>query len=209
MSDAIYHLTVIVLAALGVVRGYRSGLSGQLAGITGICFGIVCAHLFFDPVYEWMTQYFPETRLRLGGDYLLRMLSASAVFLLIYSIIAMLGPVLKSAMSVFPSGLLGSVAGALLGLLKYMFFVSIFFNIIVDYNPYSSLLKFATDGDGNVVAGVMVLAPASFGVPGCDDLAHARRLEEAKRISFLNPPPSSYVITLVDPTRLITTSEYA
>lgn len=192
MSDAIYHLTVIVLAALGVIRGWRSGLEGEAASLLGMSFGIVCAHIFFDPVYAWIVERLPDIRLSLGGDYLLRLLSASIVYTLCFLLLESLSAILRSAMSVFPSGVLGSIAGSLICMAKYLFFVSICFNLIVDYNPYSSLLKFANDGDGNVVAVVMSVAPAALGVPGCDDLFHARRLEEAKKISLLRKPATQH-----------------
>lgn len=185
MTDAIYHLTIIVLAALGAVRGYHSGLHGQAASFLGLCFGIISAHLFFEPVYCWLSGILPEWRLRLGGDCLLQMLSASSVFCAVYLLLAALTFILRNIMSVFSMGIISSIFGAFLCMLKYLFFVSICFNLIVDYNPYSSLLKFATDGDGNVVAGVMSIAPVAFGVPDCDDLYHLRRLEEARKISRL------------------------
>lgn len=183
MTDAIYHLTVIVLAALGAIRGYRLGVQGQIASVLGIAFGIVCAHIFYEPVYEWLVETFPERGSMLGGDLLQQMGAASIVFVAVFGILQCLSGILRSAMSVFDSGLLSSISGALFGVLKYVFFVSIGFNLIVDYNPYSTLLKYAMDGDGNVVELVMGLAPPALGVPGYEELAHRRRLEEAKGIS--------------------------
>ncbi|MCM1153023.1 MAG: CvpA family protein [Muribaculum sp.] len=187
MTDAIYHLTVIVLAALGAIRGYHAGVKGQIASVLGMAFGIVCAHIFSDPVYAWLLETYADTASRLGGDLLLQMAAPSIVYVAVFCLLQSLSAILRSAMSVFESGLLSSLAGGLFGVLKYVFFVSIGFNLAVDYNPYSTLLKYAMDGDGNVVELVMDIAPDALGAPGYEELAHRRRLEEAKGISRVAP----------------------
>ncbi|MCM1378071.1 MAG: CvpA family protein [Clostridium sp.] len=210
MSDAIYHLTVIVLAALGVVRGFRSGFPSQFASTLGICFGIVCAHVFYEPIFGVVSPFFPQLYGRLGGDFFVALLSASLIFLVVFGIVQALSAVLRSAMSIFSFGMMGSICAALLCMGKYLFLLSIFFNLIVDYNPYSSLLKFATDNDGNVVAGVMAIAPAALGVPGCRELAHVRRLHEASLISgmFENFTPPQDVSILINNPKILRLMPY-
>lgn len=190
MPDALYHLAVIALAALGILRGYRSGFTGQVAAVLGLSFGVVSAHVFAEPVEAWLWSVWPGAGQRLGGDILLAMTAASIVCCAIYGVLAILAPVLKSAMSVFSTGMLNSLLGSVFCAVRYLFFLSMAFNLLVDFNPDASLLKHATDHDGNVVEAVMTLAPAALGVPGVEELAHRRQLEEAKRIScnFLQRP---------------------
>lgn len=205
MSDALYHLAVIVLAALAVVRGYRSGLPGQIPGLLGLSFGIVCAHLFQPPAEEMVRSMFPSFEHRLGGDMFIQLFAASSVCIIVFLLFSALTAILKSAMSLFPSGVLGSIFGAVAAVVKYMFFLSIAFNLLADFNPYSSLVKFATDRDGNVVEVVMAIAPAPLGVPGVDELAYRRRLEEAKLIScnFISPSRVVYNDGVLAPPTLI------
>lgn len=183
MIDAIYHIFVIALAAVALVRGYRNGLSGQAASVMGMAFGIVCAHVFIEPVRAWVWETWPSLASRFAGDILADMLAASAVYVAVFALFLPLGKVMRSAFSLFSSGVLDSIFGAAFCMFKYLFFISMAFNLLVDVNPYSSLVKYAEDHDGNVVEETMKIAPAAFTVPGVDELAHRRRLEEAKLIS--------------------------
>ena len=45
MHAAAFHIIVIAVAAVAVVRGWRRGLSGQAASVLGFAFGTVCAHV--------------------------------------------------------------------------------------------------------------------------------------------------------------------
>lgn len=195
MSDAIYHLIVIAFAVAGVARGYRGGLTRQAASVVGLAFGIVCAHLFSTPVADWLFGLWPHMESRLGGIYFVEMLSSSAVFLAVYYLMALFNVLLRSALSLFSSGMLNSLMGAAYGLARYMFFVSIAFNLLVGFNPRSRLLKFAVDNDANVVSVVTEMAPAAFGLPGPDELFFEKQLDDARYIS-LNSTTAENVIEL-------------
>lgn len=181
--NALYHLLVIVVAAIGAIRGFRSGLSGQIAAVAGMAFGIVCAHLFATPVEEWLWGVFPEMEYRLGGKYFIGMLATALPFCGIFLLMLAFNGILRSAVSIFDAGMLDKLFGSAFAIFKYLFFLSILYNLMVDFNPRSSIVKYATDHDGNVVEAVMKVAPFSLGNPGVEKLAHDVQLEDAKKIS--------------------------
>lgn len=193
MTDAVYHLTAIVLATLGVVRGFRGGFTSQVPSVIGFAFGLVCARLFLPPVEECLWELLPEFRERLCGDMFVELLACSLVFVVVFSLLLSLSSLLRSALSLLDTGLLNSLAGAVVCMVKYLFFLSMFYNLLADFNPYSSLTKYASDNDGNVVQIVMYMAPGSFGVPGVRELCLRRKFDEAKYISFNEFHPVSNI----------------
>lgn len=183
MPDFVYHLIVIVVTALAVIRGYRKGLTEQVASVVALCFGLICGHLFEPPVEDLIRELYPELSCRLGGDCFLEMVSAGSVYVVTYLIIRLLLGVLNKVDAVFGRTIINSLAGALFCMFNYLFFLSIILNLTVDYYPGSALLKYGNDRDGNVVEIVVKIAPGLLGVPGVEELGHEVQLEEAKKIS--------------------------
>ena len=60
MTDALFHIIAIIVAVLGVVRGYRRGLTGMVTSVFGLAFGVVCAHIFCDGAAEVVTDVLPS-----------------------------------------------------------------------------------------------------------------------------------------------------
>lgn len=181
--NAIYHLLAIVVAVLGLIRGYRSGLTGQATAVIGMAFGIVCAHLFSPPVEDWLWSILPGIGYSFAGDLFLGMLAAAIPFTLVFLLMMCLHSIFRSAMQVFDTGILDQIFGAAFCSVKYLFFLSILLNLMVDLNPRSEVVKFATDHDANMVELVMKLAPYPLGAPDVEELAHRVQLEDAKKIS--------------------------
>lgn len=183
MSDAIYHILVLFVAALGLIHGYKDGLTGQISGVLGLAFGVVGCRVFLPLLTPELEAAMPVTAQRLGGPLLIEMLAASIIYVSTYVVFKATTLVLKRAMTYFDGGMLNGLIGSAFCVVKYMMFVSIAYNLLADYNPDLQLLKYATDRDGNVVEAVMILAPAAFGTHDCDDMAHIKQMEEAKSIS--------------------------
>lgn len=194
MSDAVYHIIVIAVAALSVIKGFRQGFTGQISGILGLAFGTVCAHVFDSQAEEFMRMLLPGLQGRVGSAFIYSVSSAALVYLVVYLLFKMLTKVLRAAMQVFYVGMLDSLLGAAFCLVKYMLLVSIIYNLILCVNPDSRLLKYAEADDGNVVEVVLDLAPGLLGCGSVDDLYHLLQLREAKKISC-NLKPEPGVIT--------------
>ncbi len=183
MSDAAYHIIVIAVAAVAVIRGFHSGFTGQVSGVLGFAFGTVCAHVFDEQAEALMRAWLPWFDGHLGSTFIYSVTSSGLVYVVVYMLFKMLTKVLRSAMQVFYVGMLDKLIGSAFCLAKYMLALSIAYNLILCVNPTSPLMKFATADDGNVVEGVMLLAPGLLGCYSFEDLSHLLQLREAQKIS--------------------------
>lgn len=183
MSDAVYHIMVIAVAGFAVIKGFRSGFTGQVSGILGFAFGTVCAHVFDAEAESFVRTILPGLHGRTGSSFIYSVLSAALVYTAVYLLFRLLTKVLRSAMQVFYVGMLDSLMGSAFCLVKYMLLISIVYNLMVCVNPGSPLMKYASSDDGNVVEVVMMLAPGLLGCRSYEDLYHLLQLREAKKIS--------------------------
>lgn len=194
MSEIGYHLIVIVVAAYAVIKGFRRGFTGQISGILGFAFGTVCAHVFEPEVEAFFRSLLPGLKHSIASAFTYTVLSAVTIYGIVYMAFMTFTKVLRSAMQVFYVGMLDSILGAVFSLLKYLLVLSIIYNLILCINPNSTLLRYATADDGNVVESVVALAPNLLGCGSAHDLAHLLQLREAKKISH-NLTPVPLVIT--------------
>lgn len=183
MSGTGYHIIVIAVAAYAVIKGFKSGFTGQISGILGFAFGTVCAHVFEPEAESLIRAILPGIRHSAVSAFIYSVLASVSVYCVVYMLFKIFTKVLKSAMQVFYVGMLDSIMGSMFCLLKYMVVVSIAYNLILCINPGSSLLKYANADDGNVVEAVVLLAPGLLGCGDVGDLAHLLQIRDAKSIS--------------------------
>lgn len=183
MNDAAYHIIVIVVAAVAVIKGFHSGFTGQISGILGFAFGTVCSHVFSDQAESVIRFLFPGLQGHVGAGFIYSVTAAALIYVVVFLLFRLLTRVLKSAMQVFYVGMLDKLLGSAFCLAKYMLLLSIIYNLIVCINPSSQLVKFATADDGNVVECVMLLAPELLGCHSIEDFSHLLQLREARKIS--------------------------
>lgn len=198
MSEATYHIIVIVVAAVAIIKGFHSGFTGQVSGVLGFAFGTVCTHVFGEQADAVMRWVLPFLQGRPGAGFIYSVTSSALVYVVVYLLFKMLTRVIKSAMQVFYVGMLDKLLGAAFCMAKYMLLLSIVYNLIVCVNPSSKLMKYATSDDGNVVECVMLLAPELLGCHSIEDLYHLLQLREAKKISHnINDNPRVIEINLL------------
>ncbi|MDE6770898.1 MAG: CvpA family protein [Muribaculaceae bacterium] len=183
MSETGYHIIVLAVAAFSVIKGFRRGFTGQISGILGFAFGTVSAHIFETDVEIALRFILPWVRNAAGSAFVYSVLSSVIVYSLVYNTFKIFTKVLRSAMQVFYVGMLDSILGAMFSLLKYMLLVSIVYNLLLCINHKSTLLKYASADDGNIVESVVLLAPGLLGCGSVHDLSHLLQLHEAKKIS--------------------------
>ena len=183
MGTFVYHIIVIGFAALAIFRGYKLGLVRQTSAILGMAFGAICARIFGPMCVDYFMSLQPDFMRGFNSPFIFATLSAGVIYTVVYTIVKLLTGIIDFAVRVLSSGLLNSIFGSLFCLLKYLVFISIVYNLIVDINPESKLLKVARDHDGNVIEGVMLVAPAILGFPDAEELGYQMQLEHAKQIS--------------------------
>lgn len=182
-----YMLVLIAVFIYAVWRGWCTGLIHQMAGVLGIAFGVVMARVFCSPVSEWLIDKLPSLAEGFAAGYKVHILASALVFGAVYAAFGIIAGVLRSALSLLHVGALNAMAGAAFSLLKWVMIMSVIYNLILALHPSGELADLCDDGDGNLVELVMYAAPALMGTQCPDDLEHLRRLEEAKKISYIRP----------------------
>lgn len=179
----IYPLIAIIVMIMGLAKGFRRGFFRQLHFFIGFCFGVVCAHLFGDPVDEFIRDLIPSLSTKTECSYVCDSIGRGLIFLFAYEIFSIVTSFLKILFKGKQSGILGSMIGMVFCALRYMLILSILFNWLLCLHPKGELLKYAKSDDGNIIEGVMLVAPAILGGDSVEDLALSLQLEDAKKIS--------------------------
>ena len=195
MTEAFYLIIVLVVGVLAAVKGFGKGFTGQVSGILGFAFGAVCAHIFGGEAAGLYRSLFPGLREYAGGTFVYSVLGAVTVYVIVFYSFKALTGILRSAMEVFGLGMLDQILGAAFSLVKYLLALSIVFNLILCVKPDCALMKYATSDDGNIVEGVIFLAPGLLGCFSAEDLAHLLQLREARKISLADPGDGDINIT--------------
>lgn len=183
MSSILYHLVVIAVALLGIVRGFRMRFTGQVPALIGMAFGVVCARMFCEPVQHYLYSVMPSAAASVEGDFISGNIACALIYTPAYFLFKLLTLVVGVVLRRFDTGMFDNIAGAAAGLLRYMMLLSISYNLLLCLNPRSELLRYARSDDGNVVREVMLLAPALDGCQSVETLGHLLQLEDAKKIS--------------------------
>lgn len=183
MAQSIYILLVVGLGTWGLISGFRRGISGQICSLLGMAFGIVCARALMFEAQDVARSFFPVFKGHTGADFIYSTIAAGSIYTIVYVLFVTLTKVLHGALKRLPVGILNSMGGSVVGALKYLIVLSIFFNCIVCLHPASVLVKSSSDSDGNILGGVMDIAPGMLGSLSCTDFALSLQLEEAGKIS--------------------------
>ena len=206
MSVVLYHVLVLGVVALAVLRGFRMNFFRQLPSVIGTAFGIVCARIFTAPLSDIIKGAFPWIQGSVSESFTYGIVAASFVFMAVYAVFRTVTSFLLSVFRETDSTILDNIGGSLFTLFEYMLLVSMAYNLILGFDSGSVLLKSMKSDDGNIVEEVMLLAPAVLGCEGPDELAHRIQLEEAKKISINDSSlhethPGLTVVIDLDPER--------
>ena len=183
MQNVIYHVIVLLIAAVAVVCGFRRGFARQTPSVIGMAFGIICARLLAPGLDDVLYGAFPSVHGKVEEKFVYDTLSTGMVFFSIYAIFRTVTGFLGRVMSSGENSILDNIAGAVYNLFKYMVFLSVAYNLIAAMNPRSEIMHSVKSDDGNVVEEVMLLGPALMGGEDAMDLSHKLQLEDAKKIS--------------------------
>lgn len=183
MLTGLYLLLVLGVGCYSLAKGFRAGITGQLAILLGFAFGAVGARVLtpeFHSSFVWVSKLTPSPEFNITGA---RLACGTVIYFVIYSLFSLLSGLLKGAMSVFEVGMFNRLLGSFFCCVKNLLWVSIFFNLLLCFSSSSELLQFERANDGNLVGAVMSMTPAILGIPGAADFSHIEQLREAKKIS--------------------------
>ena len=183
MGEAIYHILVIAVALVGIFRGFQAGLLRQASGVLGFVFGIVGARAIGPDFAGWLYGWFPAVYHPVAKTFFVSTLAYGIVWGLSMFLFSMFAGILNFILGFIPTGIVNSIAGAAFSLLKYLMFLSILFDFAICRPFDSPLMHCARHDDGNLVDGVIRLAPELLGTMTVDEYSHRVQLWEARRIS--------------------------
>lgn len=178
--SAVFQILTVIVSVAAIFAGFRKGFGRQLGSVAGIIAGVVADHAFHEPLMRWNAmpaETDPMSQFARG------VLISALLFLTFYMAIAFVAGIVTRLVRLLPSGVLGSIAGSLWCLFKWMFMLSLCMNLYLGLSGNADLLKCGCDGDGNLAGGALRLAPAFLACDGVGELAHALQLEDAKKIS--------------------------
>lgn len=182
ISQILFHLIIIAVGVFGILRGYRLGFLRQMSAVVGVAFGIVASLLLSPMLIEEMDPYFATDRL-FNMKFVVATLCAMIIFGVVYLVFRLCLIPLNKFMKPIATGIVNSIAGSLFLLFKYLLFLSLIYNLMIDIMPKSDLARCSTHHDGNVVEMVVTIAPALMGFPGGEEVVFHQQLEDAKKIS--------------------------
>lgn len=196
MTDVLFHILALFVAVLGVVRGWRRGLTGMVTSVLGLAFGVVCAHIFCNAAADVVAEVLPGAVSRRSGYYLESNLGAGAVYMIVYWLFRTITKVIRQALESDGGTLLNSLIGAVFCVANYLLMLSIAYNIGVGLNPAGQLMRYGQADDGNIIEAVMWIAPAALGSESFADFAHEEQLRRARTISMGNHTAPEGVIKI-------------
>lgn len=183
MGEAIYHILVLVVALVGMLRGFHAGLMRQVSGILGFAFGIVAARAVGPDLAAWLAGWFPKFYHPVAKTFFFSILSYGTIWSLCMLLFSTFTGILNYILGFIPVGVVNSIAGAVFSTLKYLMFLSILFDLAI-CRPYDSpLMHCARHDDGNLVDAVIRLAPEILGTMSAEEYILGVQLWEAKSIS--------------------------
>lgn len=177
-----FHLIIVVAGVYGILTGYKKGLMRQLDSVTALAFAVVAAYIVSGDVEEWLWDYLSSWQ-EFNAIFVAKTLSVTLIFIPVYFLLKLCLFMLARMMTAFPGGILNSIGGAIYKTFKYFLFISLFYNLLIDLRPTSALAETSRHHDGNIVEGVVKIAPFILGFPGGEEVVYHQQLEDAKKIS--------------------------
>lgn len=183
MNSGIYHIVIIVVAVWAVFTGYKRGFFRQIGEVLAVVTGIVVVRICASECYEFADEAVPGFVSGFNRPFLVKTLTCTILYVVVYSIIALITMTLGKLINVVGGDILNSIGGAVFRLFQWLIFLSLAYNLIADMSPSGTLTRSSRLHDGNVVEGVIKIAPAVLGFPDAEEVGHYQQLEDAKKIS--------------------------
>lgn len=183
MGEAIYHILVLGVAIVGIFRGFQAGLMRQVSSVLGFVFGIVAARAIGPDFAVWLVGWFPRVYHPVACTFFVSILAYGIIWGLCMFLFSTFTGILNFLLGVIPVGIVNSIAGGAFCLLKYLMFLSLLFDLAICRPFDSPLMHCARHDDGNLVDGVIRLAPELLGTMSAEEYVLKVQLWEARTIS--------------------------
>lgn len=183
MVNGLYYVIIIIVAVGGIFLGYRRGILRQIGGVLGMAFGIVTVRMTAPDTVQYIDQWIPPVVSGFKREFLVQSITCSSIYLVVSFFIQLCALPINKLMVGIGGGMGDQLAGAVFKLFKYLFILSLVYNVMVDMNPSGSMAKYSCQHDGNLVEGVIKIAPPILGFPDGEEVGKRQQLEDARSIS--------------------------
>lgn len=113
-------IVLLIVIALGAYEGYKKGLLMSIVGLIGFVLAIILGVYFMEPVSKWLAEHLTSL------TFAFPIIAFLIVFGITISLVSTAGWILKKMMNMILLGGLDSIGGAILGIVKAAFFISLF-----------------------------------------------------------------------------------
>lgn len=113
-------IVILILIALGAYEGYKKGLLMSIVGLIGFVLAIILGVYFMEPLSKYLAEHLDQL------TFAFPIMAFLIVFVITVVLVGIAGWILKKMMNMILLGSVDSIAGALLGIVKSAFFISLF-----------------------------------------------------------------------------------
>lgn len=113
-------IVLLILVGLGAYEGYKKGLLMSIVGLIGFVLAIILGVYFMEPMSKYLANHLKEL------TFAFPIIAFLIVFGITLALVGIAGWILKKMMNMILLGGLDSVGGAILGIVKTAFFISLF-----------------------------------------------------------------------------------
>lgn len=117
---AAIDIVILILIGLGAYEGYKKGLLMSIVGLIGFVLAIILGVYFMEPMSKYLATHLDEM------TFAFPIMAFLIVFGITLMIVGIAGWILKKMMDLILLGGLDSIGGAILGIVKSAFFISLF-----------------------------------------------------------------------------------
>lgn len=182
LGKIFFHLLIVVAGVYGILSGYKKGFVRQVGSVMALAFAVAMAYMLSADVETWLWDYLSVWN-AFNAIFVAKTLSVIMVFVPVYILLDLCLIPLGILMRNIESGVLNSISGAIYRTFKYFLFLSLLYNLLIDLQPTSALANTSRHHDGNIVEGVVKIAPLLLDFPSGEEVVYHQQLEEAKKIS--------------------------
>lgn len=125
---AAVDIILLILIGLGAYEGYKKGLLLGIVGLIGFVLAVVLGFYLMDPVSKWLATQLDEL------TFAFPILAFLMIFFITLIFVNLAGWILKKMMDMILLGAFDSLAGAILGIVKSAFFISIFMWLSIHFD---------------------------------------------------------------------------
>lgn len=157
VTMAFINCIILAVLAFGAFRGLRCGLVSGVAATAGLIVGVVACRLLGCVAYDALCSA-TEAETWPGAPLSGQIIACGLLYVLVVLLFKVGGGVLKSVLRIMLLGPVDRLLGALFGMLKYGFALSLILNVLATIAPAWGLQE------GAITSPVMAIAPMAWGL---------------------------------------------